>query len=137
MFRFYPGGMEGRVELSFDIADGGAGVEVLADRMNPVADFTTPYLGFPAQEFSVRNAGGLAVMLGDTVLEPDSDGNYSFAVDSDVTLRIGDSSGITGISSDSSVGDTVVYNLQGIRMGCSLDDLPAGIYIVNGRKVVK
>lgn len=137
VFRFYPGGMEGRVELSFDIADGGAGVEVLADRMNPVADFTTPYLGFPAQEFSVRNAGGLAVMLGDTVLEPDSDGNYSFAVDSDVTLRIGDSSGITGISSDSSVGDTVVYNLQGIRMGRSLDDLPAGIYIVNGRKVVK
>lgn len=29
------------------------------------------------------------------------------------------------------------YNLQGVKMQGSLAELPAGIYIVNGRKVVK
>lgn len=30
-----------------------------------------------------------------------------------------------------------VYNLQGVRLGTSLDSLPKGIYIVDGKKVVK
>lgn len=30
-----------------------------------------------------------------------------------------------------------VYNLQGVRLGTSLDRLPKGIYVVDGRKVVK
>ena len=30
-----------------------------------------------------------------------------------------------------------IYNLQGVKMQGSLAELPAGIYIVNGRKVVK
>ena len=31
-----------------------------------------------------------------------------------------------------------IYNLQGIRMSAtSLDELPSGLYIVNGKKVVK
>lgn len=30
-----------------------------------------------------------------------------------------------------------VYTLQGVRLGDSLDSLPAGIYIVDGQKVVK
>lgn len=137
VYRFYPTGMAGRHELRFDIADEAAGVEVLADRMNPIIDFSTPYQSFPAQEFTVTGADDLSVMLGDKALVPDSDGNYSFAVDSDVTLRIGSSSGITGITADKAEGETVIYNLQGIRMNRDLDALPAGIYIVNGKKVIK
>jgi ribosomal protein L7/L12 len=30
-----------------------------------------------------------------------------------------------------------VYNLQGVRLGNDLDRLPAGVYIVDGKKVVK
>ncbi len=30
-----------------------------------------------------------------------------------------------------------VYNLQGVRLGTSLDRLPKGIYVVDGKKVVK
>lgn len=137
VYRFYPTGMAGRHELRFDIADEAAGVEVLADRMNHIIDFSTPYQSFPAQEFTVTGADDLSVMLGDKALVPDSDGNYSFAVDSDVTLRIGSSSGITGITADKAEGETVIYNLQGIRMNRDLDALPAGIYIVNGKKVIK
>ncbi|MDE6467527.1 MAG: starch-binding protein, partial [Muribaculaceae bacterium] len=32
---------------------------------------------------------------------------------------------------------TVIYNLQGIRVNASWNNLPAGIYIVNGKKVAK
>ena len=28
-----------------------------------------------------------------------------------------------------------VYNLQGVKMGTSLDGLPAGVYIINNKKV--
>ena len=40
---------------------------------------------------------------------------------------------------DSTGGAQGIYTLTGVRLpeGTSLDDLPAGIYIVNGRKVVK
>lgn len=137
VFRFYPCGMAGMHELRFDIADDAAGVEVLADHMNSVADLAAPYRCFPAQEFTVRNAGELSVVLGDEALVPDSEGNYSFAVNGDVTLHIGGNSGIDGIPADKAAGETVIYNLQGIRMNRDLDALPAGIYIVNGRKVVR
>ena len=30
-----------------------------------------------------------------------------------------------------------VYNLSGVKVGDQLDRLPAGIYIVNGKKVIK
>ena len=43
---------------------------------------------------------------------------------------------IPSISTDESCdGPTVIYNLQGIRMHDDLNSLPAGIYIINGKKV--
>ena len=30
-----------------------------------------------------------------------------------------------------------IYNLQGIRLNTKLENLPAGVYIVNGKKVLK
>ena len=30
-----------------------------------------------------------------------------------------------------------IYNLQGVKMQGSLDQLPAGVYIVDGKKIVK
>jgi hypothetical protein len=49
--------------------------------------------------------------------------------------------GIKGIEADNSQQTTAngqYYNLQGVRMqASSLEDLPAGLYIINGKKVVK
>lgn len=53
-------------------------------------------------------------------------------------LKVTESTGIDGILSDGHTYD--VYNLQGHKVRnqvTSLDDLPTGVYIVNGRKVVK
>ena len=43
---------------------------------------------------------------------------------------------VTDINADESLAPAEIYNLQGIRMQAPLSDLPAGIYISGGRKVV-
>ncbi|MGM9860993.1 MAG: BspA family leucine-rich repeat surface protein, partial [Muribaculaceae bacterium] len=43
---------------------------------------------------------------------------------------------VTDINADESLAPTEIYNLQGIRMLKPLSDLPAGIYISGGRKVM-
>lgn len=68
-----------------------------------------------------------------------------FTTPADQALRIvfdGDSSGtITGINDILAEGDAVAvegtYNLMGVRMTGDWQSLPAGIYIVNGKKTVK
>jgi hypothetical protein len=55
---------------------------------------------------------------------------YSDATDDETT-------GITDIQSQHNTGTGNVYNLQGVLVranATSLDGLPAGIYIVNGKK---
>ncbi len=44
--------------------------------------------------------------------------------------------GIEAIHSVSSVNDGIIYDMQGRKRGTSLENLPKGLYIVNGRKVV-
>ena len=53
----------------------------------------------------------------------------------------GETTGIDGVTDDTMGTDGPVYDLQGRRVADRLDDnmrhqLPAGVYIVNGRKVV-
>ena len=46
--------------------------------------------------------------------------------------------GIEGVPSDAdSLDNAVIYNLTGVRMNCGFSVLPKGIYIINGKKVVK
>ena len=43
---------------------------------------------------------------------------------------------ISEINADAEGGATVIYNLNGVKMHDDLQSLPAGIYIVNGKKVI-
>lgn len=48
------------------------------------------------------------------------------------------STDIGGVNNDDIVTTKAIYNLQGVRMAAkSLNDLPSGLYIINGKKVVK
>ena len=47
------------------------------------------------------------------------------------------STGINSTSSDATTTAKATYTLSGTRMSGELKDLPKGIYIVNGKKVVK
>lgn len=48
-------------------------------------------------------------------------------------LNMGDTTGITAV--ESTLGNAPVYTLSGVRVNGSLNNLPAGIYIVGGKKV--
>ncbi|MBQ8047594.1 MAG: M6 family metalloprotease domain-containing protein [Prevotella sp.] len=57
----------------------------------------------------------------------------------DEVIAVGSTSGIkdAGMAMGNDAEKTAVCNLQGIRVGESLDRLPRGIYVIGGRKVVK
>ena len=58
-------------------------------------------------------------------------GKANTEINNSYTVKV---TGIDNISSDSDV--KAVYNLMGVKVADSTDNLPAGIYIVNGKKVV-
>jgi hypothetical protein len=66
------------------------------------------------------------------------DGVYTFTVNADTSVKVSTTNGVSNISVDGNASSEV-YNLQGIRVARSaenLNSLPAGLYIVNGKKVV-
>jgi hypothetical protein len=66
------------------------------------------------------------------------DGVYSFDVDATTAIEITSTSGISDLTIEGNATFDV-YNLQGIRVALGVSDfnnLPAGIYIANGKKVV-
>lgn len=48
----------------------------------------------------------------------------------------GTTTGISGVTTEGNNAPAAVYSLTGVRMGTTTDNLPAGIYIVNGKKVL-
>lgn len=88
---------------------------------------------------------GLIVKANDASVNPDAEGRFVVPVTADTNISIANDghSGVNDILEGEN-GEAVsfeVYNLQGIRVlsNASADDvrnLPAGIYIVNGKKVV-
>ena len=70
------------------------------------------------------------------------DGTSGWIVDdmksgSNIVITVDDESGIDTISADDAKADGTIFNLQGVAMGKDLNSLPAGLYITNGKKVVK
>jgi hypothetical protein len=67
------------------------------------------------------------------------DGKYTFTVSADTQVSItASTSGVENVASDANTTFDV-YNLQGVRVAHNvenLNNLPAGIYIANGKKVV-
>lgn len=88
---------------------------------------------------------GLIVKANNASVNPDAEGRFVVPVTADTNISIAND-GYSGVNDilEGENGEAVsfeVYNLQGIRVlsNASADDvrnLPAGIYIVNGKKVV-
>ena len=75
------------------------------------------------------NSGGIIKALHAFLRSDDAAVNaVTFSVD-------GVSTGIMTIDGQTTTGDNRIYTLQGQYVGCSLQHLPKGIYIVNGKKV--
>lgn len=88
----------------------------------------------PVALFDDEVLNPLAVKVNGETLEPDADGNYSFFVTKATNVSIANSVevGVGAITTDDAPAD--IYNLQGLKVNAST--LPAGIYIMNGKKVI-
>ena len=49
---------------------------------------------------------------------------------------IGDQSGIEDVISDKNVRKSGIYTIYGVKLDCEVENLPSGIYIINGKKVL-
>lgn len=65
------------------------------------------------------------------------DGTQTLADNVDQTFILDKTNGVDNILSDGQDGDNAVYNLQGIKLNSEWNELPAGMYIRNGKKVLK
>lgn len=86
---------------------------------------------------SVIPSGSADVYLDGEALEADGEGYYEFVTSRlGHVLSVGTHAGVSEIELDE-LGDADIFTLQGIKVDGRVEDLPAGIYIVNGRKVIK
>lgn len=65
------------------------------------------------------------------------DGYQQLANNVDQTFTLDSSLGVENVAADGTDADKEIYNLQGIRLTESWEELPAGLYIRGGKKVVK
>ena len=127
-------------EVTFDVTgDALEGYEVKHDLVAET-DLSAPVTAIGLTRFTIaplsRSDDGITVKVNDEAIEP-VDGVYTFDTESDTRVSVSTTSGINDIIYDSDT-DAAVYNLQGIRVASATDinSLPAGIYIVNSKKVI-
>ncbi len=115
---------------------------VTVDKVNKLTEWADGVKALTGTLFEVSSESDkLEVKVDGTAIEKDEDGIYSFAATANHTVSITDSaSGVENIKVDTDAANGPVYNLQGIKVlnsAADLKELPAGIYIVNGKKVVR
>jgi hypothetical protein len=121
-------------EVSFDVPED-VEVSVVKDLITEAS--TEGFNAFPGTQVDLTfssNGNGYDVYLNDEKVEVSEDA-YSFNVAGDTVVKVALASenGVSSVSADSSINN--IYNLQGIKVGTNRNQLPAGIYIINGRKV--
>lgn len=126
------------IEAEEDVA-----TEVTVDRISPVTDWSEGISCFNGTEVAIAASledpdKTVVVTLNDEPLVAGEDGKYVFVVEN-VTNSVSittTTSGVKSMISDKTVSP--VFNLQGIRVANSddLNNLPAGVYVVDGKKVV-
>lgn len=125
--------------VEFQVADDVNPV-VVKDILRAVEDLTATVTCFPGTQFNIAPAStsSLKVTLNDVdvpVVDGTSDHRFNiFAANNVVKIEKGLDDGVGGIGAERAAAP--VYNLQGVAVADSLENLPAGIYISRGRKVV-
>lgn len=136
-------------EVSFEVADAADAQEAVAvvyDRLRGVDAWAA---GFSVQQgtevaLSKKADRGFTVTVDQTALAPDDDGVVRFTVNADtrVKVEVDEKSGISDILKAADRMEGRVYNLQGVVVAerataDRIAALPAGIYIVQGKKFIK
>lgn len=128
-------------EVAFTVADG-VDIEVLRDIVVPVTDLENTFTTFKGTQINVASAEAdkkIAVKVNGTEVEANEAGGFQFVVDAEntaVEITAGDATKVATINA-ANVADGAVYNMHGQKLNGNLNELPAGLYIVNGKKVVR
>lgn len=116
----------------------GTVASVTRDLIVEVPDYQEGFSCFAGTNVTVSNPGkALEVTVNGTPVEAaEGTHSYSFTVNDASTNVVvkEEGSGIGSIETETVASP--VYNLQGIKVGDNTDALPAGFYIVNGKKII-
>ena len=129
-------------EMTADTKVDASKVAVTMDRINSVADWAGKHKALPGTEISIKPAEEyeINVAIDGEKATAGEDGAFTVTVNKNTTIAVTlpDSDGINGIETEKR-SNGYVYNIQGVRVADNADmkHLPAGIYIINGKKVVK
>lgn len=120
--------------VTFVVAED-AEATVTRDVIDTVEDFKAGFTCFNGTMVSVAGEA-IEVALGENKIERGEDGLFTFTVESDTLVNITGATGVGTLGAENA--DAPVYNLQGLKMAtrAAINSLPAGIYIVSGKKVV-
>lgn len=114
---------------------------VTYDRLKTLGSLSAGLTCFKGTEIAIEGPEDLSVKVGETELEKNDDNKFVFTVaDPATTVTLADkSSGVESVVvSTETDADAAVYNLMGVRVGtrAQLNTLPAGIYVLNGQKII-
>jgi hypothetical protein len=119
--------------VSFDVPEG-VELSVVKDLITEASTDGFQALTGTQVDLTVSTDSGYDLYVNDEKVEVEEDA-YSFNVAADTVVKVdlATKSGVSAVSAESSLNN--IYNLQGIKVGTSRNQLPAGIYIINGKKV--
>lgn len=116
------------------------------DQIKEVADFTNPISCLEDTElsFSVSDKSSVkSFTMNGTAVTPQEDGTYKviITVDSDIKVELGVASGIKSVTGSENKANNV-YTTDGVLViknatRSQIDGLAKGIYIINGKKIIR
>jgi len=133
----------GEEPVSCDVtfaADDDIEAEVTGDIITNIADWRSGFSCFKGTEVAVAGQG-IKVSVNGSDIDADQNDKFAFTVSdtaTNVKIERKDDSGVEDVAVDNISGDAPVYNLNGIRVAtrATSSDLPAGIYIMDGKKFI-
>lgn len=116
-------------------------VAVTMDRISSVTEWAGKHNVLPGTEISIKPAEGyeISVAVDGENVNAGEDGAFTVVVSKNTTVAVSlKGTGISSINAEKAAGNHI-YNIQGVHVADNADmkQLPAGIYIINGKKVVK
>lgn len=127
--------------VAFEVAENVPAITCKKDIITEVADWQSGFSALQGTQVDLVAESAVNVIVNGNAVTAGEGSTYTFSVDAETTVKIdADDNAIDGIEVDA-VSDNNVYNLQGILVvknatAEQIDALPAGMYIINGKKVV-
>lgn len=120
--------------VSFNVTEG-VEASVTRDLIVEVPDYEAGFTAFNGTQIDIEGQG-LKVSANGNELQPNEEGKFMVVIDEDTEICIdGEATGVTVAETDCS--DAPIFNMQGMKVGTksTAKTLPAGIYLIDGRKV--